>query len=254
MFSHQPAALTAKKFPQPLIISLDRVEELRRVSRTDRYLEFGATFPLQRILQLGTNILPPPLRSCLHSIGTPGLRRLATIGGNLMLPESSIALGLVIGILDGTLEIRRSGGSRRIPVSRFINSGRNLQSGEILTRIRIPNRFPTHAAYQCFGSPYARSSHPLGICGIAYAGKAAIESFQFATATSHGAIVRDRELEADIIDQRSNMSEKEMHGFAQRWQQRLQQEDLSTIQIERSVRIFLRFLLSLSYPPQNIAD
>ncbi len=240
-FSLQPQ-MRSTQFPHPLVISLDRVEELHRVSRTERYLEFGAVVPLQRITQLSTHILPKPLRSCLKSIGTPSLRRLATIGGNLMVPESSIGLGIVTSLLEGTAEIRRAGGVRRIPVARLISEERTLQAGELLTRIRIPNKFPSHAVYSSFGSPYDRSSHPLGVCGLAYIEKSSIEGFHFVTATIPGNIARNRELEADIIGQRIPVPQKDLQALTERWKETLVDQNFSAIQIERNARIFLHFL------------
>ncbi|AFG38260.1 FAD binding domain-containing protein [Spirochaeta africana] len=235
----------SQRLPPPPILSLDRIEELRRVSRTDRYLEFGSGVSLQRILQLGLQILPDPLRTCLESVGTPGLRRLATIGGNVMIPESTIGLGLVLATLDGTLELRRVGSSRRLPVARLYSQNRSLDEGELLTRIRIPNNFPTHAVYKRFGSPYDHTTHPLGVCGIATLEKNSVERFVFITGDINQPLVRNRELEADIVGQRVPFTAKEFQVFQERWHQTLLTHNLSAIQIERSIRMFVYFLTEL---------
>lgn len=244
-YSEKPNQIE-KKLPRPHYISLDRIEELRRISRTDRYLEFGAGVTLQRILQLGESILPVPMRRCLEQIGSPGLRRLATIGGNLVIPESSIGLGIASTVLDGSAEIRKYGSSRRIPVSRLYSTGTALDAGEIITRIRIPNRMPTHSSYQRFGSPYDRTTHPLGICGIAKVEKNSVESFAFLTAAVNHPLIRNRELEADIVGQRVPLTEKEHQLFHDRWKKALQEHNLSDIQIERSTRLFAQFLITLN--------
>lgn len=234
----------AQRYPLPQVISLDRIEELRRISRTDRYLEFGAGVTLQRILQLGSNVLPHPLRSCLREIGTPGMRRLATIGGNLMIPESAIGLGIVLATLEGSVEIRHANGSRRLTAARMYTLN-SVDAGELVTRIRIPNRMPTHAIYQRFGSPYDRTTHPLGICATADLEKSSVESFSFLTGDVNRPLIRNRELEADIVGQRVPFTDREHQGFQARWRKTLQSYELSEIQVERSARIFARFLIIL---------
>ncbi|MFW6363928.1 MAG: FAD binding domain-containing protein [Spirochaeta sp.] len=252
-FSGSPIPLS-QQIPHPQIISLDRIEELRRVSRTDRYLEFGACVSMQRILQLGTQILPAPLRSCMEQIGTPGLRRLATIGGNLMIPESSIGIGIVAAALDGLVEIRRIGESRWIPIIRLYNARRGLEPGELLTRIRIPNHFPTHSIYKRFGSPYDRTTHPLGICAAATLEKNSVERFIFLAGDVNQPLIRDRELEADIVGQRTPFTTKEYQVFQDRWKRTLESHNLSPIQIERSSRMFVSFLIDLGDTPRGLSS
>ncbi|GAB6091134.1 FAD binding domain-containing protein [Spirochaeta dissipatitropha] len=235
----------SERFPRPQIMSLDRIEELRRISRTERYLELGATVVLQRILQLGVNILPHPLYDCLKAISSPGLRQLATIGGTCMVPESSLGIGIVLSCLDASVELRRAGGSRKIPAARLYGSGKAIQDGELITRIRIPDLPLTHSVYELFGGPYDRSSHPLGICGTATVDKSSIESIQFVTADANQTIIRNRELETDIAGEKVPLTDKELQSFQERWEKTLHVYNLSRIQVERGKRSFLRFLYNL---------
>jgi len=62
------------------IISLEKMEELCRLSRTERYIEIGALVTVDRILSLG-KIIPPSISAVLEECGSLPLRTLLTIGG-----------------------------------------------------------------------------------------------------------------------------------------------------------------------------
>ena len=69
----------------PKVIYLGNVAELSRISRTQRYLDIGATLSLARIMSVGRNVLPQVLQTALGSVAYPSVRNLATLGGNLCL-------------------------------------------------------------------------------------------------------------------------------------------------------------------------
>lgn len=120
------------------ILSLDRLEELHRVTRTERYLEIGAMKTLNEIIRLG-KIVPEVFIRCLEDIGGPQIRNLATIGGNICNRSgSSDAAGPLIA-LNAQYELRTAASSRWIAASQFSAPGSlPLKPQELLTRIRIP--------------------------------------------------------------------------------------------------------------------
>jgi len=121
------------------IISLDKLEELRRVRRTERYLEIGAMVKLNQIINLG-RVVPEVLIRCLECIASPQLRNLATIGGNLCSTFNRLDCAAVMVALEAQFELRTAQSVRWVPVSHFLlPSGPPLLSPqELLTRIRIP--------------------------------------------------------------------------------------------------------------------
>ena len=121
------------------IISLDKLEELHKISRTERYIEIGAMVTLNNIIHLG-KIVPEALTRCLESIAGPQLRNLATIGGNICsLSGNTDSPGPMIA-LDALYELRTAESSRWVSASRFSSSPGStaLGSQELLTRIRVP--------------------------------------------------------------------------------------------------------------------
>jgi len=122
-----------------IILSLEKLEEMRRISRSERYMEIGAMAKLSRIIALG-KIVPAVLRHCLESIAGPQLRNMATIGGNLCFSGGCLDTSAALMALDAQYELRSAQSSRWIAASRFITApGQTaLKPQELLTRIRVP--------------------------------------------------------------------------------------------------------------------
>ena len=135
------------------IISLSRMEELHRISRTERYLEVGSMVKLNQIINLG-KIVPEGLSSCLLHIADPQVRNLATIGGNICNPQRRLDISVPLIALDALLEIRSFSGSRWITASQFASlpGPPALAKNEIVSRIRIPLEPWTFTCYEKFSS------------------------------------------------------------------------------------------------------
>jgi CO/xanthine dehydrogenase FAD-binding subunit len=126
------------KFPQN-IISLAKLDELRKISRTERYLEIGAMVKLNQIIDLG-KIVPDVLAYCLKNIADPQVRNLAAIGGNICIPSRRYDVSAPMIALDAQFELRTAQSTRWISASRFLSlpGPPALAAQEILTRIRVP--------------------------------------------------------------------------------------------------------------------
>jgi CO/xanthine dehydrogenase FAD-binding subunit len=135
----------------PIIISLERLEEPQRISRTERYLEIGATAKLSQVIDLG-NLVPKALRRCLQNISGQQLRNMATIGGNICYSGRCLDSAAVIAALDGQYELRSAQSSRWVSAARFLSpTGQNaMNPQELLTRIRVPLDNWDYSSYKKF--------------------------------------------------------------------------------------------------------
>ncbi|MDR3147361.1 MAG: FAD binding domain-containing protein, partial [Treponema sp.] len=134
------------------ILSLSEIDELRRMSRTERYLEIGAMVKLRDIVRLG-KIVPEALSSSLEGIAGPQLRGLATIGGNICNAGYQLDCAAPLIALDAVYELRNAQNSRWISAARFSTPpGATLKSQELLTRVRIPLDQWDFSAYRKFGN------------------------------------------------------------------------------------------------------
>jgi len=141
-----------------IILSLDRLEEMQRISRTEHFLEIGAMVKLSQIIELG-KVVPSALRSCLESIAGPQLRNMATIGGNICFPGWRLDSPAVLNALDAQFELRTAQSSRWISAPRFLSMPVQsaLKPQEILTRIRVPLDTWDYSVFNKFDSQASRS-------------------------------------------------------------------------------------------------
>lgn len=193
------------------IIHLKDVEDLARIHRTERFIEVGACTTVGKILSIGHNVLPPILYSALISIGTPALRNLATLGGNLCVPNHRMTTFPVLILLDARIELRKSGSSRWIGVNRFATADGelDLSDDEIVSRIRIPlKEWDVQIFKRLKTDPY-QTEHSFSFSGLANNSKGVLTDFRFAIGTMGKAIIRSREIEAALVSRKLPLPERD---------------------------------------------
>lgn len=235
------------RFPSlpPVVISLQDTEEMRRVSRTERYLELGAALPIQQILALGKNNVPPALYTALRMIGPPAVSGLATLGGNIAVPGRILTAVPVLSLLEARAELRKQGGNRWVPVARVHRSDGSLEltPGEIITRIRIPLQNWTAQVFRRFGSELAPDSEPLAFCGLTRSSNGIIEELRLIASAGLPGSIRNKAMESELVGRRIPLNERDVRAAVQNYEARA--EHLSPIQRDRFVRLVQSYLLSL---------
>jgi len=141
-----------------IILSLDRMDDMHRISRSERFLEIGAMVKLSQIIDLGKTV-PAILRSCLENIAGLQLRNMATIGGNICYSGRRLDSAAALTALDAQYELRTSQSSRWISASRFsaMPGFSAIGHQEILSRIRIPLETWDYSAYKKFAGQASMS-------------------------------------------------------------------------------------------------
>lgn len=224
------------------VISLQNVAELSRISRTERYMEIGATVPLNRILSIGKNVLPPLLFSALSGIGNYPVRNLATLGGNICIRERRMTTFPVLCLLDAQIELKKTMHNRWMPVSRFADSegNLNLETSELLTRIRVPFEEWNFSALKRSGVRSADERDALDFCVIAHVQKGDIQDFRFAINTMSTKIIRNREIENLVIGRKSPLGEKEFESLLETFEKQVlvKETGLNSFQRARAKAIF----------------
>jgi CO/xanthine dehydrogenase FAD-binding subunit len=127
------------EFP-PQYISLDYIEELKKISRTERYLEIGSKATLRDILKLGRSV-PKILRQVLEGAASPFLQPLISFGACVHSKNQHGEIVAALTALDARYELRSSSmSSRWLSASRYAAlAEQGAASGrELLTRIRVP--------------------------------------------------------------------------------------------------------------------
>jgi len=123
----------------PLVISLEAVDELRRITPAADAIEIGGAVTY-------TDALPyldrhfPSFGALVRRIGSRQIRNLGTIAGNL---ATASPIGDTIPCLialDATVTLASRSGQRMLPVESFVTGYREsaLAAGEVIAAIRIP--------------------------------------------------------------------------------------------------------------------
>jgi xanthine dehydrogenase small subunit len=123
------------------LICLERIKELSTISETDEGVWIGAGTSLSA---LPANAMVkrrfPVLTQAIQTLGSPHIRNMGTLGGNIMTASPAGDTLPPLLVLGATVEVASAEGVRLIPIETFIEGpGRTgLKKEEILTRVFIP--------------------------------------------------------------------------------------------------------------------
>ena len=197
-----------------VIFSLDTLEELHRISRTERFLEIGAMVKINQIIELGKTV-PLVLRRCLESIAGPQLRNMATIGGNICFPGRRLDSSAALCALDARFELRNDQGTRWVSAPRFFASSETklLHQQELLTRIRIPLDTWDYTSYRKFEGDAIRSRVVVFLAKIQ---KNVLGDIKIVYKTD--LIWRDRDSESLLIGKHLPLGRRIASDFIEHWQ------------------------------------
>lgn len=125
------------------LICLERLDELRAVREKDGTLFIGAAVSHARLLSepvIGRDF--PVLARALGVLGSPHIRNMGTIGGNICTASPAADTLPPLYVLDAEVEIRSRCGSRRMPVREFVVApGKTqLRRGEIVSGVWLQKR------------------------------------------------------------------------------------------------------------------
>ncbi|MDA8426923.1 MAG: FAD binding domain-containing protein [Treponema sp.] len=201
----------------PEVICIHELSELRKASLSERYLDVGAAVTLAEVLELAGSALPSLFGDTVRGIGTPALRNLATLGGNLAARDRFMDTWPALSCLDALVEIKDSWGSTWINVNRLSDeAGRPaFPSGGVITRIRIPlERVDVSAVRKVGGRDYPGPETAV-FALAARADKGILASFRLAFAGRTA--LRLQEIESHITGRSLPLSERERRSFGEEY-------------------------------------
>jgi CO/xanthine dehydrogenase FAD-binding subunit len=204
-----------------LIICLDKLEEMHRITRTEQYLEIGAMVKLNRLIRLG-KIVPEILCTCLENIGGVQIRNIATIGGNICSSTNLYDLSATLAALDAQYELRSANNTQWVSASRF-HAGEYAaaEKSVLLTRIRLPLHKWDYSIYKKFFSEDLYKNEVLVI--VAKAQKNILAEIRVIHKLN--TILRNKSGEGVLNGQLLPLSRKTVHDFIENWKTFLSDKD-----------------------------
>jgi CO/xanthine dehydrogenase FAD-binding subunit len=210
----------------PHILCLDKLDELHRITRTERYLEIGAMVKLSEIINLGKTV-PEVLRRTLKGVAGPQLQNIATIGGNICHASGRMDASAPMIALDARYELRTAQGLRWISASRFSTGSGTpaFNPQELFTRIRIPLELWNYSIYKKFEGPYSgiESGGVAVFLGRIQKNILADIRMVFAEKTT----LRDKNSEAFLAGKRLPLDRRDILHYVELWETYLSAVEMS---------------------------
>jgi CO/xanthine dehydrogenase FAD-binding subunit len=152
----------------PSLTCIEAVAELARIEDRGDALFLGAGATHARLLgSAAARRHLPVLTAALSVLGSPHIRNMGTIGGNLVTASPAGDTIPPLTVLDAGVEIRSENGSRRVTLDDFITGpGRTvLRPGEILYGLWIPK--PASDTIQHFEKVGRRNAQAVAVVSLA---------------------------------------------------------------------------------------
>lgn len=141
--------LRAAESKPDCLVCLERIQELKGIQRNADEVRIGSATTHAELLE--NNIISEHfavLRHAVSVLGSPPIRNMGTIGGNIVTASPAGDTLPPLHVLDAEIEVLSTDGSRLVPICQFIlGPGKvDLGTGEIVSavRLKIPKRQVHH--------------------------------------------------------------------------------------------------------------
>lgn len=173
------------------IVAIDRVAELRGIERNG-LIRVGAGVTYTRLLTEDTG--SPALREASRTVGSPQIRNVGTIGGNIATSSPAGDALPVLAALDATIVVRSVRGERRVAFAEWMTGPkRNVREPDEL--VVAAEWFPAGEA-QTFMKVGSRNAMVIAVASLALVVDRARGRVGVALGSCGPTILRAREAEA----------------------------------------------------------
>ncbi len=130
------------------------------------------------VAELGEDERLAFLRPVVEAFGSPSLRNLATVGGNLFVPQPGGDLGVCLLALDATVEVAGPQGAREAGVAEVLEAG--VRKDEIATAVRFA--IPESGTWFCTKAMRRRlnSATVVSVAAVVHTGDGVVRSARIA--------------------------------------------------------------------------
>jgi len=192
------------------LVCLERIEELAGVSEHGDVLRIGACTTHSQLL--GDPLVRehlPVLTHALRGLGSPLIRNMGTIGGNICTASPAGDTLPPLYVLDAQVELRTKDATRRMPIRDFIvgPGATRLGAYEILTAIRVNK--PTSFNVQHFEKVGHRNALACSLVSLAALLRVSctgvIEQVALAWGSVAQTVMRSREVEKILVGEKLSL-------------------------------------------------
>lgn len=149
------------------VLFLDRCAELHDLRLADGALEIGSMVSLAALAE--SSIVHPVLREIALSMGGPGIRNAATLGGNICNASPAGDTLPFLYAFEARVKLVSTSGERILPISEFLSGpgATRLERAEILRSVLIPDWSPRIGFWRKVGTRKANALTKVSIAAFA---------------------------------------------------------------------------------------
>lgn len=186
---------TAPDFPKDVLF-VGHLKELNGISSSNNVIQIGAAVTFSQILQ--DKRIPECIKLPVSQIGSPSIRNLGTIGGNICNSSPAGDTLPVLYALDAELTVKSKSKTYTTGISEFITGpGKNiLKHDEILKYINIPIKNFNRVYYKKVGQRTANSVSKVSFFALANTGASEIYEARMAFGAVSPTVIRSLQAES----------------------------------------------------------
>lgn len=185
-------------FEKPVVF-ISHLKELKNITFKDNVLTIGAACTCSEIAN--SDLVPEYIKESVLCMASPGIRNMATIGGNIC-NSSPVGDTLpVLYALEAVVVLESANGKREVPINEFITGpGQNIISkDEILKEIRMVIKEFNKVLHRKVGTRKSIALAKLSFMGLVKVENGKIEDIRLAFGAVAPTIVKSKEVENQII-------------------------------------------------------
>jgi xanthine dehydrogenase molybdopterin binding subunit/xanthine dehydrogenase small subunit len=140
--------INKRQLRYPALISLDHIEPLHRLAKTDTHWEIGAAAPLTDVEKFLSGEYPA-FDWLMRLFASRQIRHRATLGGNLVTASPIGDSAPLLLALDASVVLKSLTAERTIPLSEFFTGYRQtvMREDQIMTTILLPRALPGRTVF-----------------------------------------------------------------------------------------------------------
>lgn len=181
------------------MVFISDLKELKYIEKRGGFIHIGSMTTLEFILN--NKNTPVLLKKAVHLMASPGIRHIATIGGNIGNASPAGDTLPVLYLLDAKIVLDGKDSERMVPIEEFITGpgSTDLRKGELIREIILNDVEFDEIYYEKIGGRKADAISKLSFAAGASFKNNNIEDFRVAFGAVAPVIVRRRELEKKAI-------------------------------------------------------
>lgn len=194
MVQNRTWAEVAVPFPKNMLFCA-HLPELKGITRVNDRVEIGSMTTLEEILN--HPLVPSLLKKAIGEMASPGIRHVATIGGNIGNASPAGDTLPVLIILDAWVELRSMASSRMILVKDLVIGPKktSMHPEEMMISINIPIHSFSKEMYVKIGGRRADAISKVSFVGVCDIEEGSISDLRLAFGAVGKTVIRDESVE-----------------------------------------------------------